>query len=241
MGKFITYISNDLKIIFRDKTMIIMFFLPLIFIFLCRLGLPIISRYVPQIIEYYWIIIASFCILSGAMPAFLTAFLMLDEKDENITEVLKIIPFPYTKLITYRIIFLMFSSYVFSNIFLFFNGLFFYPIHKIIMVSILVSFVPALLTLGIIPFAKNKIEGVTLFKGFNSLLFIPIIAFFVPENWQYVFGIVPFFWAFDLLSGNIPNHEIVVRFIVGLLVNISYLLILTHFFIKRTTIMSNQK
>jgi len=232
MDTYFTFISNDLKIVFRDKTLMLMFFLPIILILVCRFLVPFIANYVPQMDEYYWMILAGFCILSGSTPAFLAAFLMLDEKDENLIPVLKITPLPYSKLIAFRISFLMISSFIFSAIFLLLNGLESYSFFRIIAASLLVSYVPAILLLLILPFAKNKIEGVTLFKGINVTLFIPIVAFFIDPEWKFAFGVIPFYWVYDILQTNIKS-EIPFSLITGLIVNSASFYLLIQFFNKR--------
>ncbi len=231
MSNYITFISNDLRIVFRDKTLILMFFLPVILILVCRILVPIVSNYLPEISEYNWLILAGFCVLSGSTPAFLTAFLLLDEKDENLIPVLKVTPLPYSKLITYRISFLMLTSFIFAIIFLYLNGLASYSFSRIVTSSALVSFIPAILLLLIIPFAKNKIEGVTLFKGINVVLFIPITAFFIAPQWKMVFGILPFYWIYEILEKDTQNG-LFIQFVPGLLVNGAFLYLLTRFFNK---------
>jgi fluoroquinolone transport system permease protein len=234
MNNYITFIGNDLKIVFRDKTLILMFFLPVILILVCRILVPIISNYLPEINEYNWLIAAGFCILSGSTPAFLTAFLLLDEKDENLIPVLKVTPLPYSKLITYRVSFLMLTSFIFAVIFLYLNGLESYSFSRIVTASVLVAFIPAILLLFIIPFAKNKIEGVTLFKGINVVLFIPIIAFFIAPQWKLVFGIIPFYWIYEILEKDTQNN-IFIQLALGFLVNGLFFYLLTRFFSKTFT------
>ena len=231
MNSYFTFIGNDLKIVFRDKTLMLMLFLPIILILVCRILVPVIANYVPEINEYYWMIVAGFCILSGSTPAFLAAFLILDEKDENLIPMLKVTPLPYSKLIAYRISFLMLTSLFFSIIFLLLNGLENYSFLKIITASILVSFVPAILLMLIIPFAKNKIEEVTLFKGINVILFIPIIAFFIAPEWKNAFGVIPFYWVYDILQSE-PANGIIISFAIGLSVNAIFLYLLVLSFNK---------
>lgn len=233
MKTYLTFISNDLKIVFRDKTLILMFFLPIILILVCRILVPILASYIPEVSSYYWMILAAFCTLSASTPAFLTAFLMLDEKDENLIPVLKVSPYPYSTLIAYRVSFLMLNSFIFSIIFLIFNGLKEYSYFNILQSSILAAFIPAILILFIVPFAKNKIEGVTLFKIANSILFIPLIAFFISPAWKNIFGIIPFYWVFDSLSPLNEHSQPGTIFLAGILVNAAYLYLLALFFKKR--------
>ncbi len=231
MNNYFVFIGNDLKIVFRDKTLLLMFFLPIILILVCRIIVPIISNYIPDINEYNWLISAGFCILAGSTPAFLSAFLLLDEKDEKLTAVLKVTPLPYSRLITYRISFLLLISFLSAVLFLLMSGLSTYSFITIISASVLVSFVPAILLMLIIPFAKNKIEGVTLFKGINVVLFIPIIAFFIAPEWKMAFGIIPFYWIYEILHTPAGNG-LFFNFSLGLLINGSIFYLLTRFFNK---------
>lgn len=231
MSSFRTFIINDFKLIFRDKTLMIMFFLPVIFLIICRYPIPILTTYFPETKEYYWLIQASFCILSGSTPAFLTAFIMLDEKDEQLISVLKITPMPFSKIISFRVLFLMLISFVFTLMFLTLNELSSPTFSAIILTSILTSFVPAILLLFILPLARNKIEGVTLFKGINMILFIPIAAFFVSPEWKNFFGILPFYWIYELLNNS--DGAIFYSFVFGLLINGGFLFLLILYFNKR--------
>ena len=231
MNNYLTFINNDLKIIFRDKTLMIMFLLPIILILVCRTLVPILNNYVPEIKEYNWLILAGFCILSGSTPAFLTAFLLLDEKDEKLIAALKVTPLPYSRLITYRISFLMLISFSSATIFLLMNGVAYYSLFKIVSASILVSFIPGVLLMFLIPFAKNKIEGVTLFKGINIILFLPIIAFFITPEWKMVFGIIPFYWVYEILRIDLENG-LIIPFSLGLFVNGIFFYLLARFFNK---------
>ena len=92
MNLFFKILHNDLKLILRDKSLLIMFFLPLIIILVCRIGVPELSEYVPAIKEYYWLIVAGLTSVTASTPAFLIGFILLDERDENIHTILKILP-----------------------------------------------------------------------------------------------------------------------------------------------------
>jgi hypothetical protein len=45
-------------------------------------------------------------------------------------------------------------------------------------------------------FAQNKIEGMALFKGVDLLLLLPIVSFFVPSVWAYLFALMPMYFTF---------------------------------------------
>ena len=125
----------------------------------------------------------------------------------------------------------MLTSFLSVIIFLLLNGLANFLFYKVIGAAILVSFVPAILRMLIIPFAKNKIEGVTLFKGINVVLFIPIIAFFIAPEWKVAFGIIPFYWVYEILQTPAEN-EFLTSFFPGLILNGVFFYMLVRFFNK---------
>jgi len=53
----------------------------------------------------------------------------------------------------------------------------------------------------VVTFAKNKIEGVTMLKGINMGLALPLVAFLVTSPWTKLLALIPVYWiyqAFDL-------------------------------------------
>ena len=49
--------------------------------------------------------------------------------------------------------------------------------------------------LFIAAFAANKVEGFALTKMYGLVGMIPLVAYFVPEPWQFLFGVFPPYWA----------------------------------------------
>jgi fluoroquinolone transport system permease protein len=204
MKQLFTVLNNDLRLIFRDKSLLIMFFLPLIIVLLCREGVPYLTEFIPQIPRYYWIIVAGFTSVTASTPSFLLGFIILDERDENIHNILRILPLPQNFILKSRILFIIFLGFIFSLTILIFNGLVHYGFFETVALAVLFSFIPPVLTFAITAFARNKIEAATMYKGLSLVLILPVIAFFVDEIWKYFFGIIPFFWTFEAVyvTGN---------------------------------------
>jgi fluoroquinolone transport system permease protein len=176
-----------------------MFVIPVAVVLLCRLGVPSLKNMFPEMEEYYWLIVASLTSVTASTPSYLMGFIMLDERDENVHTLLRILPLPKNFILKSRSVFIVFLGFIFSVFILIFNGLIHFKILVIITVSILFALIPLFLTFAITAFAKNKIEAATMYKGLNIVLFLPMIAFFVRGIWKYLFGIIPFFWTFNAL------------------------------------------
>ena len=68
-------ISNDLKLIFRDKSLLIMFIIPFAVLALCRFGVLQTVALFPPVEDYYWLIVASLTSVTASTPSFLIGFL----------------------------------------------------------------------------------------------------------------------------------------------------------------------
>jgi len=166
-------------------------------IFICRYGITMLPELVPDIVDYYKILVALLVAIAASTPAYLLGFIMLDERDENIHLLFKTLPLPSNYLLKCRSGFMMSLSFVFSILIITFNGLVHFGLLKTVALSVLFSFIPPILTFTIVSFSKNKIEAVAMFKGLNIFLVLPAAGFFVPGIWKFAFGVIPFFWTFD--------------------------------------------
>lgn len=58
------------------------------------------------------------------------------------------------------------------------------------------SAVGALFVLLIPTFSTNKIAGLAIFRGINLLFFVPGFFYFTDSAWQYLAGVVPWYWPY---------------------------------------------
>lgn len=108
MNLFFRVAKNDLKLIFRDKSLYIIFIVPFLMVLICRFGVSYLAGIISEIPDYYWLIVATFTSVVAATPSFLMSFILLDERDEYIHTMLKILPLPTNFILKSRIYFLIF-------------------------------------------------------------------------------------------------------------------------------------
>ncbi len=146
-----------------------------------------------------------FLLLQSIMPTLISiilgsvmGFLMLDQKDDRTLTAIAVTP-------------LSMSGYV-SSIMLF--PLLIYLIVTLLSVPVMgiVSMQPGVLLLHVLSglpltviialtlavFAENKIQGLALSKFIGILMWIPVIAWFIDEPWQWLFSAAPSFWIAKL-------------------------------------------
>ena len=81
-------------------------------------------------------------------------------------------------------------------------------------------------------FAENKVAGFAMFKFLNSLLFIPIVAFFLPGNWQLLAGFLSPFCPLKVFWLAAQGQSYWPFLLAGLLVNLITLMLLLQRFQK---------
>jgi len=196
MQKIISLIQTDFKNIFRDKSLFSVLFVPFILISILRYGIPIATTYLPVLSEYYVPIVAFSCILSATFPAYIMAFVMIDEKDQKLFNVFKVMPFSFSKFVLYRLGIVALFSFLFSIMMLSLNGLIVFSFAKVFILSLIVSLEAPLVQLFVVSFAKNKIEGLTMFKLVNMFLILPVLSWFFETVWIKIMSIIPVYWTF---------------------------------------------
>ena len=82
-------LKTDIKLIFREPIMTLIMIIPIPIMFLFRLGIPFLNSILIKNLDFdlsfYYIYITAFAIIiSPYMMGIVTAFLMLDEKDQDL-------------------------------------------------------------------------------------------------------------------------------------------------------------
>ena len=224
MEKFVLILKADLKNILRDKSLAFVLFVPIIFIMLLRYGIIQIEEYYQPIKEYYSLIVAFFCILTAVFPAWMLSFVMMDEKDQDVVTVMKIMPIAFTRFIFYRLGTVMMFSFLYVFLTLVLNSLIVLSVWKIIFLSFITSLIAPIVMFFIVGYAKNKIEAATMFKLGNTLLFLPVIAFFIDSAWTKITAIIPLYWTF-MAFDNINDTSFYLYSFVSVLVHSLFIIL----------------
>ncbi|WP_027003506.1 hypothetical protein [Hugenholtzia roseola] len=189
--------------ILRDKTLLMMLFLPFLLMFGLKLGIDSLLGLVPQMETYLPLTAAVLATTTGLLGGYVVAFVMLDEKDENTFVVIRVMPLPTWLFLLYRLLYAWVWAFAFTLLtFLVFDVLDYTWVQKVSAACLCAQTAP-LAFLLVVTFAKNKIEGMTFIKGINFIVMLPAVAFFVGEMLQPIFFIFPHFWTF--LSLQKPN------------------------------------
>ncbi|MFC5291227.1 hypothetical protein ACFPM7_29605 [Actinokineospora guangxiensis] len=202
MGAKTTLLRNDVRNALRDRTIGALFFVPLIFLVLLRFGFPLLREHVPAVADHGDVALSLFCGIAATFPAFMMAFLMLDERDQNVTTVMRVLPVRWSSLIASRAVAVTAVGAINCTVLVFGSGLNPHPVPQALLLALLCALVAPTALLIAVSLASTKIEGLTLFKGLFFVLFLAAAAQAVDSGWRYVLAVVPPFWTYSAVTSS---------------------------------------
>lgn len=191
---------NDIRNILRDRTLLMMLVLPVVLIFGLKAGLPALNELLPSFSDYYALLLAVLATNTALLGGYVIAFVMLDEKDENVFAVIRVMPFPISFFMIYRLVLATAWSFCFAFLTFLVLDIQNYSLVEKIVYSIFCSLTAPVALLFVVAFANNKIEGMTMIKGINFFVGLPALAFFIDSFWKHIFSIFPFYWTYKALQ-----------------------------------------
>jgi len=233
---------NDFRNIIRDRFFLFAFFVyPIMFIVFSRIMVHLIA---PRI-ESYFPLAANFSflfmfliILIPFIFSFISAFLILDERDEHILTVLRVMPISRNSYLIYRMLFMSLFAFIVLLIFPSTSGLidntqFSYIAY--IPVAILFALFTPFSALLVSSFATNKVQAFAIFKIGGSVFLLPIFAFLLNlDTIKYIFSPIPNFWAMLALDSVIKKGtNDIDSLIVGFAYQLALIAILFYIFNKK--------
>jgi len=203
---------NDFKNIIRDKLLISLAILyPVILVMFSQILVQFIAPNLKGSIPlagnftmFFFLFVTIIPILYG----FIASFLILDEKDEHLLTVLRVMPISRNTYLVYRMLFLTFFSFIVLLIFPLLSGLIentqFTYVHYI-PIAVFFSLLTPFSAMLVSSFATNKVQAFAIFKISATIYMLPLFTFLISDNLKYVFSLAPNFWGFIALKEVLTN------------------------------------
>ncbi|PKP46728.1 MAG: hypothetical protein CVT94_13785 [Bacteroidetes bacterium HGW-Bacteroidetes-11] len=230
----ITLFKNDIKQIMRDPIMAILLFAPLLLITVFKLLeiflVPFLAAKLSFDLAPYSAYILSFILLmNSGMLGIVTGFMMLDERDGNISQLLEVTPLGRGGYLINRLTFASLLSiiYCFISIAVFDQP--FLPFFTIVLLSALSAIYTAIIGLLIFSGADDKVKGLTFAKGLNTLVIFAFTDLFALSWLTFLSWLFPPYW----ITLIIKSPYSIAFASVGLLVHALWLGILIFRYTKR--------
>jgi fluoroquinolone transport system permease protein len=191
-----TILKTDIRNILRDPSLLIICVVPFIMLALLRWGYPPLAELWPEGVKYKELGLAMFCITGAVMPGIAIAFAILDEKDNHLDTVLRILPVSYQTITIYRMLMVFLFAFFSAILLLVFSNISHFTLLENLLLALLIAFLAPVLASVPAFYARNKIEGATMTKLLNFLLILPLPAFLFPGVWSWFLMVIPSWWIY---------------------------------------------
>ena len=193
------HLKNDIKQIMRDPIMSIFLFIPLLIIVLFKLLVvflvPFIeSRFAFDFLPYHPYLLAFVLLMNGGMLGLVTGFMMLDERDGHVFELMSVTPLGRTGYLMNRLLLTSSLSVVYCLVAYYVLNLIELPFYTMIFLCVLSAMYVVIIGLLLFSVAEDKVKGLTLAKAINVLAlfaftdllpirWLTILSWFFPPYW----------------------------------------------------------
>lgn len=200
MTKILMLTKTDVKNIFREQMLYFMFvFAPLLTLAGIRWLVPWLGAKFPVITPYYSLILLFLILNIVTGLGFVIASILLDERDEDVLTAIRVMPISANTFLLYRLGFTYLIAFLFTFIAIQFSGLVSFNLIQTVLIAILFALVAPMLTLLMVIFSRNKVEGLAVYKALNLFIFLPAVTFFIDSIFRYLLAIFPLYWSFQYL------------------------------------------
>jgi len=233
---------NDLRNIIRDRFFVFAFFAyPVMLILFSRILIHLIAPRIENVFPLaanFSLLFMFFIVMIPFIFSFISAFLILDERDEHILTVLRVMPISRNSYLIYRMFFMSFFAFIVLLIFPPLSGLVDFTLSSYlayIPVAILFALFTPLTALLVASFATNKVQAFAIFKIGGTAFMLPIFAFFLGlGDLKYLFSPIPNFWSLLSLDSVLQNGTIdIVSLVIGYVFHIVLIGVLFYTFNKK--------
>lgn len=227
-------LKYDLKIVYREPIMILFTVLPLFLIFLFRFGAPLLMSFIStktsfEPHQYTNYLFSLALLMTPFMTGTLAGFIMLEEKDNNVIELMLVTPAGFSGYLMMRLMGAIVLSILYSVLgFILFNSMgYSYSLFPgTILLIVIQSSITSLILFSV---AKNKVQGLTIAKGLG-LLMAPIFFDLLNNSFLRIIGYgSPYYWIYAILVNKNAASTI-----IGFAVNIIWLVVMLFIGFRKT-------
>lgn len=183
----ITLYRKDIKQILRDPVMTLLLVAPLLLIIVFKILEVFLIPFLVQktgfdVMPYASYVFSFILLMNSGMLGIVTGFMMLDERDGNIAQLLEVTPLGRNGYLLNRLSFASMLSVFYCLISFAVFSLVELPFYSVILLCFLSAIYTAIIGLLIYSGADDKVKGLTFAKGLNSLVLFAFTDLFAL-NW----------------------------------------------------------
>ena len=190
-------IKNQIKRVGKDNLLLLLSVYPLILAVTGRYLVPFLrTSFIDRLdLAVHYPTILAFLILANPyIYGALAAFLLLDEREENVLQAIRVTPLSLNRYLLIKVAFFTGLSFVSGVFITLIAGFLKMSLVDAIALNALLALAAPFNMVLINSFAKNRVEGFALVKGSGMLIMLPLAAFYIPNPYNVLVGILPGYW-----------------------------------------------
>lgn len=230
----ITLFRNDIKQILRDPVMTLLLVAPLLLIIVFKIVEVVLIPFLVQktgfdVMPYASYVFSFILLMNAGMLGIVTGFMMLDERDGNIAQLLEVTPLGRNGYLLNRLSFASILSVLYCFVSFAVFSLVELPFYSIILLCLLSAIYTAIIGLLIYSGADDKVKGLTFAKGLNSLVLFAFTDLFALNWLTFISWFFPPYW----ITMKIKSPHSFTNACIALLVHVIWLGFLIFRYTKR--------
>lgn len=226
----IMHFKNDLKQVAREPIMLMLFLMPVLYLVIFKLMLVFLVPYlnnffVFDIADYHSYILSITMILCPGMLGTVMGFLMLDEKDGKIQELMSITPLGRKGYLFNRLSFAVLGTVFYVYLTYFIMNIYYLPMITLFYLSLLLGNLSIIIGLILFTLAEDKVKGLTYAKGLNVIVILAL-ADLVDNKWIGIFSsLFPTYWVTKIIKNPMNVSVILLAAFVNIVWLVNVLII----------------
>ncbi|MBU3875978.1 hypothetical protein HGO97_009140 [Faecalicatena sp. AGMB00832] len=223
-----------LRQIQKDGMLLIMIPAPFLAGIFFRFAIPVlnqilVSKFSFSITPWYGLIDGMLICLAPMFVAMISAFTLLEERDEGVSAFYQITPAAGYSYLTARIALPMVWAFLVTIIVTVIFHLSDLSFAVIFLSAVISSFTGIFLAMMVVSIAGNRVEGLAVSKMMGISFIGLILIWFMPAPSYYIIAFLPSFWIGKVLMDGADS----VSFLFGLITCFLWIAIFTRRFLKR--------
>jgi fluoroquinolone transport system permease protein len=230
----IIHIRNDMKQIVRDPIMAIMLAAPMLTIVIFKLLVIFLTPLIQSqtgfdIVPYYEYVFAFVLLINTGLLGIITGFLMLDDRDGNIVQLMSVTPLGKGGYLANRLVIASVASLFYTIAGFFILNLVEMPFYAMLLLAVLSAIYTAIIGLLLFSGASDKVKGLTFAKALNILVLFAFADLFAVSWFTYLAWLFPPYW----IAAIIKSPDSLFEISMAIMVHFIWLLVLVYKYLKK--------
>lgn len=204
MIQTVQMLRRDLKQVGRDPMLAFITVAPFLLVLALKYGVPILSSLLLtadfRLSDHYGILYGTSILLIPLVIGVMAGLMMLDERDEQLIAYYSVTPLTQKGYFVHRLTLpTLLSVFYVILAFCMVDFASWSPLQYGLALTMLLMEGP-IMALLLVAFASNKVEGLAVSKMGGLMVFIPVIAYLIPEPWSWGAAALPPYWVARLFA-----------------------------------------